>query len=128
VGAGEIVVFFSLFSRDLALSISLPLSLFPLSLPHLCIHGRVPVRVVEDDCVGPHQVDAHSTGAGGEDEAEDLCAEESVCVIPRKERVCVHEECVREGTEMQRVDRRNGGRERASSSPSSPSLSPLGRC
>ena len=36
----------------------------------LRVHGRVPVRVVEDDGVGPGQVDADAAGPRGQDEAE----------------------------------------------------------
>jgi hypothetical protein len=42
--------------------------------PVLClrIHRRIPIAIVEDDRVGPGQVDAHPAGAGAQDEAEIL--------------------------------------------------------
>ena len=36
----------------------------------LCVHGRVPVRVVEDDGVGARQIDAHSARASRQDETK----------------------------------------------------------
>ena len=37
----------------------------------LCVHGRVPVRVIEDDGIGSSQVDSETAAARREDEAED---------------------------------------------------------
>lgn len=39
---------------------------------YLCVHGRVPVRVIEDDCVSSSQVHAHAPAACGQDEHKDL--------------------------------------------------------
>ena len=37
----------------------------------LCIHGGVPVTVIEYDGIGPGQVDSDASTTGGQDEAED---------------------------------------------------------
>ena len=39
--------------------------------PYLGVHGWVPVRIVKDDRVGASEVDAQTTAARGENEAED---------------------------------------------------------
>ena len=39
---------------------------------YLCIHGRVPIRVVEDDCVSSSQVHAYAAAASGQDEDKNL--------------------------------------------------------
>jgi hypothetical protein len=37
----------------------------------LLVHGRIPVAVVEDHCVGTHQIHAKSTRTSGKDEEKD---------------------------------------------------------
>ena len=42
------------------------------SILSLCVHGRIPIRVVKNDSVSPCQINTNSTTASGQDEDKDF--------------------------------------------------------